>query len=401
MPLRAKDEVMAVEYTQVGALTVSRIGFGCYAMSGVYGARDPGLWPPLIRAARDLGVTLFDTADRYGPAEEILGRAVATFRDSVVIASKVGVTASGRTDASRDHVFRSCEASLRRLGTDRIDLYQVHYDDPATPVAETLAALEELRAAGKIREYGVGHLPVARVREYLAAGRPASVLFELSAVARSSARELLPLIREHGVPGIAFSPTGRGLLTGAIRAGHVFGAGDLRALDPLMQRERFDSGLRIAAKMAAVGARTGGWTAAQVAIAWVLAQPGVAVALTGPSNAAHLEENARACDVQLAPADLAEIQGLLAEEDAFISEAGRVAAARIVGGPLAPAVEDVCRDLMYVLEMAVERGWATEEQAMPLVFALVGFLKGKPANDLTLEGIRRTIAELVGSVLTG
>ncbi len=136
-------------------------------------------------------------------------------------------------------------------------------------------------------------------------------------------------------------------------------------------------------------------------VAQLLAQPGVAVALTGPSNVAHLEENARACDVPLAPADLAEVQGLLAEEDAFISEAGRAAAARIVGGPLAPAVEDACRDLMYVLEMAVERGWATEEQAMPLVFALVGFLKGKPANDLTLEGIRRTIAELVGSVLTG
>jgi len=235
-PAHAGQGVYRLEYATIGALSVSRIGFGCYAMSGVYGAKDPAIWPPLVRAAYELGITLFDTADRYGPAEEILGGSVAPFRDRVVIATKVGVTADGRTDASRTHVIQSCEASLRRLGTDRVDLYQIHFDDPATPVAETVAALEKLRVAGKIVEYGVGHLPAARVREYLQLGRPASALFELSAVARSSAHEILPLIRERGVPGIAFSPTGRGMLTGRFTPGSSrpsFEAGDLRLLDPL------------------------------------------------------------------------------------------------------------------------------------------------------------------------
>lgn len=392
-----------MQYVKAGALTVSRIGFGCYAMSGVYGAKDPAVWPPLIQAAYEHGVTLFDTADRYGPAEEILGRAVAPFRDRIVIATKAGVSAGGRPDASRAYLVGACEASLRRLGTDRIDLYQVHFDDPATPVAETVAALEELRGAGKIVEYGVGHLPVARVREYLRAGRPAGALFELSPAARASARELLPLLQQHGVAGIAFSPTGRGLLTGAAGPGHVFEPGDLRRLDPLWQRERLEAGLRIAARLAEAGARLGR-TTAQVAIAWVLAQPGVAAVLTGPSKPAHLAENVGACGWALPPAELAGLDSFLSSEEVLVSEAGWASVAGIVRGPLASDVEEACRDLIYVIEMAVERGWVDEAQVTPLAFGVLAALKrkGQPQPDApSLDEIRSRLAGMLSTRLDG
>ena len=152
---------------------VSRIGFGCYALGGAYGSGDPWSWVDLIREAYRLGVTFFDTADQYGSAEEVLGRAVEPFRDQVTIATKVGVTDGGGRDTSPEHVRRSCEASLRRLGTDHIELYQIHFDDPSTPVADTVGALEDLKERGLIGHYGVGHLPLPRVREYARVGSPA------------------------------------------------------------------------------------------------------------------------------------------------------------------------------------------------------------------------------------
>jgi aryl-alcohol dehydrogenase-like predicted oxidoreductase len=228
-----------MHYRTHNGASLSEIGIGCYGMSGAYGKKDPARFVDLLRRARALGVTFFDTADQYGPAEEILGQAVAPFRDQVWIATKVGVTDAEGFDLSARHVRAACEKSLRRLRTDWIDLYQVHYDDPDTPVEETLQALEALQAAGKIRHYGVGHLSALRVQQYLVKWDPCSVLVELSTVSGAAQERILPLCQEQDVGASAFSVTGRGLLTGAIGPGHMFEEGDIRRLDPLFQRERF------------------------------------------------------------------------------------------------------------------------------------------------------------------
>jgi aryl-alcohol dehydrogenase-like predicted oxidoreductase len=360
--------------------TLSEIGMGCYAISGVYGKRDPKSFVGLLRQAYESGVTLFDTADSYGPAEEILGQAVAPFRDQIWIATKVGARDDGRRDCSAEQVNSSCEQSLRRLDTDRIDLYQVHFDDPDTPVEETVGALEELRAAGKIRHYGVGHLPLSRLAAYFSAGQVFSTLAELSAVARSARERILPLCREHGVGFIAFSTTGRGLLTGQIGPRTTFEEGDLRRIDPLFQRERLASGLRIAQRFRTLGARYGK-TPAQAAIAWVLAQPGVVCALTGPSTLPHLEENLGGSGWTLGEEDLAALEQFFEEEDARLRREQMASMRALLGRPLHPT--KAFADLVYLLETLVEVEVAAEHAILPL-FQQLWELRGRH-DALALE----------------
>lgn len=386
-----------MQYRQHGGIELSEVGVGCYGLSGAYGPKDPGAYRRMLQRACELGVNLFDTADAYGPAEEVLGQAIAPYRDRVYIATKVGGKGGFRPGSlEREEVRRACEESLRRLQTDRIDLYQVHFDDPITPVAETVSALEELVREGKIRHYGVGHLPLDRVAEYLAEGHVFSVLMELSAVARQALGTLLPLCRQHGVGAIAFSVTGRGLLTGRYAAGHRFEAGDIRNFDPLFQRERCESGLRVASMLAEVGRRHGR-TPAQVAIAWVLAQPGVVSALVGPSTVPHLEEDLGGSGWQLPPGELAEIDAFLAQEDAWLLEAQRGSVRRILSEPLPAEPAQAVSDLAYVLETAVVLGLAREEAVMPLFRALYPIWRAPgPGDRPALEDIQRQLAGLVG-----
>jgi aryl-alcohol dehydrogenase-like predicted oxidoreductase/AcrR family transcriptional regulator len=388
----------AMPYRTIGQLKVSRLGFGCYGMSGAYGRKDPAIWAGLVRAAFDAGVTLFDTADGYGQAEEILGRAVAPFRRDVVIATKVGMTAALGRDLSASRVLAACDDSLRRLGTDWIDLYQVHFDDPATPVADTIAALESLKSLGKIREYGVGHLPLPRVREYAAAGRPAALLAELSPVARRATRDLLPFARERDVAVIAFSPTGRGLLTGAVGAGHQFEPGDIRTGDALFQREKLTWGLRVRDHLAGIGHPLGK-TPAQMAIAWVLAQPGVVAALTGPSREDHLRENlgAVAAGWELPAETEVAISAFLAREDQRVNADALATAHGILARPLPRDGDAPYRDLLYALETLVELDVATEKDVMPLALSMLATRRRTGgAYDPALEGLRERAAELAG-----
>jgi aryl-alcohol dehydrogenase-like predicted oxidoreductase len=358
-----------MDYRQHGGETLSEIGLGCYALSGAYGRAEPEQFIEVIRRAFELGVTFFDTADIYGPAEAILGEAVAPFRDKVLIATKVGGHTDGKPDCSPEHVVASCEASLERLGTDVIDLYQIHFDDPETPVAETVGALETLRAAGKVRHYGVGHLPLERLSEYLSAGGVFSALVELSAAARGARENVIPLCRRHGVGVLAFSVTGRGLLTGRIKAGHTFEGGDIRRIDALFQRERFRSGLRIAGTLEAIGERHG-LAPVQVGIAWVLAQPGVVCALTGTTSLAHLEENLAASGWRMPPDELAELEGFFENEDARLQASQVRQLVRILEEAL-PA-DDAMVDLVYVLETLIELDLARETDVLPLFHRLLG-----------------------------
>ena len=260
-----------MEYREHDGFRISEVSLGCYALSGAYGTKDVEEFKRTLRRAYELGVNFFDVAEAYGDAEQLLGEAVKPFRKEVYIATKVGICRGLKPDLSRAYIERACEESLERLQTDYIDFYQVHFDDPDTPVEGTVGALEGLTSAGKIRRYGLGHLPVERVERYFELGKVFSVMVELSAVAREARERLLPLCRAHNVGAIAFSVTGRGLLTG-IQGRPQFEPGDIRNIDSLFQRERFQSGLRVAGKLAELGERYGK-TPAQTAIAWVLTQP--------------------------------------------------------------------------------------------------------------------------------
>lgn len=384
-----------MEYSRLGSLTVSRVGYGCYAMSGVYGRREPGVWRVALRLALDLGITYFDAAESYGPAEQLLGRELASRRSDVVLATKVGIGSADRPDLSPDRVVAACEESLRRLGTTWIDLYQVHFDDPDTPVAETLGALEALRDSGKIREYGIGHLPLARATEYLEVGRPASVLCELSPVAAGSLQALIPLARRHGAAAVAFSCTGRGLLGKEIGPGHSFEDSDIRRLDPLFSPDRVAGGLRVRRCLAGIG-RPLGKTAIQVGIAWVLAQPGVAAALTGPSNADHLKENAGAAGLELPAGVVEAITRFLEEERRRLTEAAVEVCRTVLAQPLSQEGDLAYGQLVLVTDTAAEQGWAEESALLPLVIRILQLRKSAGGvYDPVLEDLRRELAAVI------
>jgi aryl-alcohol dehydrogenase-like predicted oxidoreductase len=351
---------------------IYEISLGGYALSGAYGKKDPQQFIGIVKGAYERGVNFFDVADIYGPAEEILGRAVASFRQKVWLATKVGWSSQGKPDCSPEHIRSSCEQSLKNLHTDYIDLYQIHIDDADTPTEATVGALEALNAAGKIRHYGIGHVPPDRLEAYFTLGHLFSEMTEFSAVARSARRRVLPTCQAHQVGVIAFSVTGRGLLTGKIVVGHVFKQGDLRLMDPLFQRERFASGLRIAEYFRILGEKYGK-TSTQAAIAWVHAQPGILCALIGPSTLPHLEENLGASGWAIAPNDLDELEKIFEIEEARLGEEQKQSIRAILSQDLEP--ERAFTDLLYAIETLVEIGIASEDQVMPTLGKLMGARK--------------------------
>jgi aryl-alcohol dehydrogenase-like predicted oxidoreductase len=362
----------------------SRLGYGCYGLGGAYGEKSSlSEAAALIHLAYDLGIRFFDTADTYG-TEEILGRALRPFRNEVAIATKVGA-GSG---LSRGQIEANCEASLKKLGRDWIDLYQVHYDDPEVGPEEILQTLEDLKSQGKIRHYGIGHLPLAKTRLFLELGRPLTVLAEMNAAATWRYKELRPLQQDYDFSIIAFSVTGRGLLTGSLSAAPPFAISDIRRLDPLFKRSKLDSGLRLAGKMAALG-RSLEMTPAQVAIAWVLNKPGVAAALTGPTRPEHLRENCAAAAITLDPAALQEIDDYIHQEEARSRAAIAKDIRAILHSPLTQRSQ-AKEDLIFVLEHAVENG---------LIPSGVGrdyfaFLMQPQISLAQLEDLKASIAEL-------
>jgi len=360
-------------------LELSEIGIGCYALSGAYGHKDPARFKDLLIRAYELGVTFFDTADAYGDAESILGEVVAPFREEILIATKVGVKEQDKPDLSADYLRSACEGSLRRLDTDYIDLYQVHFDDPDTPVSETVAALEALAAQGKIRRYGLGHLSPKRMETHLQHGRPFSVLMELNTLAQESYRDLLPLCREHNAGIIAFSITGRGLLTGKFMESPSFEEDDIRSIDPLFQRERFQFGIKVMEKLAEVGKRHGK-TPAQTAIAWVLSQTGVVCALTGPSSISHLEENLGGSGWELTSGDLGEIDRFIDREKANANQRAREHVKEILTQPLPEDPKSAFKDLIYAIETAIRLRLVGESDVMPTFYKLYHLRKNLDAD---------------------
>jgi aryl-alcohol dehydrogenase-like predicted oxidoreductase len=294
-------------------LTVPEIGLGCMGMSQSYGIPEDQESVATIHRALDIGVNFLDTADAYGPFtnERLVGGAIAGRRDEVVLATKFGnqrLPDGSRTVNGRpEYVRQACDASLERLGTDHIDLYYQHRVDPAVPIEETWGAMSGLVHAGKVRYLGVSEAAPDTVRRAHAVHPMAAAQYEYSLFSREPEDELLPLLRELGIGLVSYSPLGRGLLTGSLTGSVSFGAADFRSRAPRFQGENYTRNLAMAANVAQL-ATAKGITAAQLALARVLAQGEDIVAIPGTKRRTYLEQNAAAADVVLTPADLAALE---------------------------------------------------------------------------------------------
>ena len=292
---------------KLGDLTVSRIGLGAMGMSHGYtgaGTNDAESIRTIHRAL-DLGVTLIDTAEIYGPYvnEELVGRAIKDRRDDVVLATKFGLVSHAgagpwNLDSSPANVRAAVEGSLRRLGTDRIDLYYQHRVDPNTPIEDTIGAVAELVAEGKVRHIGLSEAWVDTIRRAHAVHPITALQSEYSLWTRDQEPEVLPLLRELGIGLVPYSPLGHGFLTGTIRSTDQFDSTDFRANNPRFTGENFERNLRIADEVQAVAVDAGA-TPAQVALAWLLTKGDDIAPIPGTKRVTRVEENVAADDVVL------------------------------------------------------------------------------------------------------
>ena len=291
-------------------LDVSAIGLGCMGMSEFYGAGDDEEAVATIHRALDLGVTLLDTADMYGPFtnERLVGRALAGRREQVRLATKFGVRRdeqgnrlgiSGRPE----YVRAAADASLSRLGVDHIDLYYQHRVDPEVPIEDTVGAMAELVSAGKVRHLGLSEAAAPTIRRAHAVHPITAVQSEYSLFARDIEEQVLPTLRELGIGLVAYSPLGRGFLTGRFATAGDVPAGDFRATDPRFSAENFAHNAALVARVREL-AEAKGVTPGQVALAWVLSRGGDVVPIPGTKRRAYLEENVAAADVCLSAEDL-------------------------------------------------------------------------------------------------
>ena len=293
------------------ALAASALGLGCMGMSEFYGPGDEAQSLETLRRALDLGVTFLDTADMYGPFtnERLVGRAIAGRRDEVQVATKFGQERDA--DGTRrgvngrpEYVRKACDASLQRLGVEHLDLYYQHRVDRSVPVEETFGALAELVAAGKVRHLGLSEASAETIRRAAAVHPIAALQTEYSLWTRDLEAEILPTIRELGIGLVAYSPLGRGFLTGRFRTAEDLAPDDWRRQNPRFQGENFAANVAIADRVREL-AEAKGRTPAQLALAWLLARGEDVVPIPGTRSIARLEENAAAVDLVLTADELA------------------------------------------------------------------------------------------------
>ena len=298
-------------------LQVSALGLGCMGLSFGYGAateRSDGV--ALIRGAHDLGVTFFDTAEAYGVEnEEMLGEAVAPFRDQVVIATKFGWKdgnpRTGLLDSRPERIRIVADQSLQRLKTDRIDLFYQHRVDPDVPIEEVAGAVRDLIAEGKVKHFGLSEAGVQTIRRAHAVQPVAALQSEYSMFTRDPETEILPLLEELGIGFVPFSPLGKGFLTGKIDTSTSFAEGDIRNSLPRFQAEARAANHKLAEEIGSL-AEAKGVTPAQVALAWLLAQKPWIVPIPGTTKLHRLRENVGGASVELTPDDLQKLAAILA-----------------------------------------------------------------------------------------
>jgi aryl-alcohol dehydrogenase-like predicted oxidoreductase len=299
-------------------LEVGRIGLGCMGMSAFYtgaGTDEAGAMATIHRAI-ELGVTLFDTAEMYGPYlnEELLGRALAGRREQVVVATKFGTIlhrgdGSRGMDGSAENVRLAVEGSLKRLNTDHIDLYYQHRMDPGTPIEETVGALAELIAEGKILHYGLSEAAPATIRRAHAVHPVTALQTEYSLWSREPEAEILPVVRELGIGFVPYSPLGRGFLTGTIRSLDQLDESDFRRYNPRFEGDNLQHNIGIVERVDAVAAEVGA-KPGQVALAWLLAQGADIAPIPGTKRVAYLEENVAADAIELSAEQLAALDAV-------------------------------------------------------------------------------------------
>jgi aryl-alcohol dehydrogenase-like predicted oxidoreductase len=301
---------------RLGTLETSAIGLGCMGMSEFYGTADEGEAIRTIHRALELGVTFLDTADAYGPFanEQLVGRAIRGRRDEVVLATKFGhVRDPDGTRlgirGDRSYVLQACDASLQRLGTDHIDLYYQHRVDPDTPIEETVGAMAELVEQGKVRHIGLSEAAPETIRRAHETHPITALQTEYSLWTRDPEDEVLPTVRELGIGFVAYSPLGRGFLSGRFRSPDDLPEGDFRRSNPRFQGENFDRNLALVERVEELATEKD-CTPGQLALAWVLAQGDDVVPIPGTTTVEHLEQNVAALEVELTAQDLADLEAV-------------------------------------------------------------------------------------------
>ena len=302
---------------QLGGLKVAAIGLGCMGMSEFYGPGDENEAIATIHRALDRGVTLLDTADMYGPYtnEELVGRAIRGRREQVVLATKCGIVRDTNNkmvrgiDGSPAYIRAACDASLQRLGVDDVDLYQLHRVDPNVPIEESVGAMADLVRAGKTRFIGLSEAASQTLRRACKVHQIASVQSEYSLWSRDPEDGILATCRELGVGFLAYSPLGRGFLTGQIKRFEDLAADDYRRHSPRFQGENFQKNLELVRRIEEIAVAKG-CKPSQLALAWVLAQGDFIVPIPGTKRRTYLEENLGAFSVQLSRQDLARIDAV-------------------------------------------------------------------------------------------
>src|SRR6201988_5393966 len=303
-----------MEKRKLGSLEVSALGLGCMGMSAFYGSAEEDESIATIRRARELGITFLDTAQLYGPLtnEELVGRAIAGHRDDYVIATKFArrmdsatpgdMSSIGALDGSAEHVRSSIDGSLRRLGTDQVDLYYQHRVDPHVPIQETVGAMAELVQAGKVRHIGLSEASAETIRRAHAVHPITAVQTEYSLWTRDVEAEILPTLNELGIALVAYSPLGRGFLSGRFSSEEELEQGDYRLQGPRFTGENLKQNLALADRVRELAAGRA-ITPGQLAIAWVLRRGAHVVPIPGTKRVAYLEETLAAADVRLSAAE--------------------------------------------------------------------------------------------------